>query len=50
MALNPNRSWREQLKELKDGDVRVPGRDIDNVEDTKASKGCFKHVSHVIYP
>ena len=42
MALDPNGSWRERLKELKDGDVRGPGRDIDNVEDTKTSKGRFE--------
>ena len=42
MALDPNGSWRERLKELKDGDVRGPGRDVDNIEDTKTSKGRFE--------
>ena len=41
MALDLDGSWREQLKELKDGDMWGPGRDVDNIEDTKTSKGSL---------
>jgi hypothetical protein len=42
LALNPMGSWREHLQELKLGDIRGPGRDPDNLKDTKSSKGQFE--------
>jgi hypothetical protein len=42
VALDPKGSWRERLKELKPEDIRGPGRDQDNPEDMKKSKGRFE--------
>ena len=39
LVLDPNGSWRERLKELNAADIRGPGRDPDDPEDTKKSKG-----------
>lgn len=41
MALDPNGSWRERLKELNPVDIRGPGRDPDHPEDAKTSSGRF---------
>ena len=41
MALNPNGSWRDRLKELKPTDIRGPGRDPEHPEDAKSSNGQF---------
>jgi hypothetical protein len=41
MALDPNGSWRERLKELNPVDIRGPGRDPDHPEDAKTSNGRF---------
>jgi hypothetical protein len=42
VALDPNGSWKERLKELRSSDLRGPGRDPDNPEDTKKSNGRFE--------
>jgi hypothetical protein len=42
MSLNPNGSWKERLKERKPSDLRGPGRDPENPEDTKKSNGRFE--------
>jgi hypothetical protein len=42
LVLDPNGSWRERLKELNAADIRGPGRDVDDPEDTKKSKGRFE--------
>ncbi|KIJ90500.1 hypothetical protein K443DRAFT_116509 [Laccaria amethystina LaAM-08-1] len=42
LVLDPNGSWREHLKELNAADIRGPGRDVDDPEDTKKSKGRFE--------
>ena len=41
LALDPNGSWKECLQELKPVDIRGPGRDDENSEDSKTSKGRF---------
>ena len=41
LALDPNGSWKECLQELKPIDIRGPGRDDENLEDSKTSKGRF---------
>ena len=41
MALDPNGSWREHLKELNPVDIRGPRRDPDHPEDAKTSSGRF---------
>ncbi|KDR76587.1 hypothetical protein GALMADRAFT_67342 [Galerina marginata CBS 339.88] len=41
MALDPDGKWRECLKELKPTDLRGPGRDPENLEDSKTSNGRF---------
>ena len=41
LALDPNGSWKECLQELKPVDIRGPGRDDENLEDSKTSKGRF---------
>ena len=41
MALDPNGSWRDRLKELKPTDIRGPGRDPNHPEDAKSSNGRF---------
>jgi len=42
LILNPNGSWGEHLKELNVADIRGLGRDPDDLEDVKKSKGHFK--------
>ena len=42
LILDPNGSWRQHLKELNAADLRGLGRDPDNPEDTKKSKGHFE--------
>lgn len=42
LALDPTGLWKERLHELKPGDIRGPGRDPDNPEDSKSSKGRFE--------
>ena len=41
LALDPSGSWRECLQELKPVDIRGPGRDEENLEDSRTSKGRF---------
>ena len=41
MALDPNSSWRECLKELNPVDIRGPGRDPDHPKDAKTLSGRF---------
>ncbi|KIJ92462.1 hypothetical protein K443DRAFT_13589 [Laccaria amethystina LaAM-08-1] len=42
LALDPTGSWRERLRKLNPADIRGPGRDPDDVEDAKRSKGQFE--------
>ncbi|KIJ96214.1 hypothetical protein K443DRAFT_134179 [Laccaria amethystina LaAM-08-1] len=42
LALDPTRSWKEHLRKLDPADIRGSGRDPDDVEDTKRSKGRFE--------
>ncbi|KAF8157396.1 hypothetical protein BJ912DRAFT_1026998 [Pholiota molesta] len=40
--LDPNGAWVERLKELHPKDIRGPGRDPDNADDTQSSKGRYE--------
>ena len=41
LALDSNGSWKECLQDLKHINIRGPGRDDENLDDSKTSKGRF---------